>query len=438
MSRSPVASLARDRRAGVRRGIASVCTAHPVVIEAALLHGRETGAHVLIEATCNQVNQDGGYTGMTPAAFRRLVEGVAGRVGFDPGKLILGGDHLGPNPWKHLAPEEAMSRAELMVDAYARAGFAKLHLDTSMGCRGERAALPDEITAARAARLARVAEAAAADSLDRPVYVIGTEVPTPGGALEAIDHIETTAPDAALRTVAVHRDAFSAAGADAAFARTIGVVVQPGVEFGHANVVAYQRDKARGLSAVLARMPQFVFEAHSTDYQPVEALAALVEDGFAILKVGPWLTFALREALYGLDHIAQILAPAPAQESLPAAMEGLMLREPADWRQYYHGDADELRIQRHFSYSDRIRYYWPRPEAAAAVDRLMARLAGRTIPETLVSQYLPALYPAVARGVLKATPRDLQIAAIRRVLELYGEACRLVRRTPGAGSGSAR
>ncbi len=148
--------------AGTRVGITSVCTAHPLAIEAALLQGMADGTSVLIEATCNQVNQDGGYTGMTPAGFRDFVTGIAGQVGFDTSRLILGGDHLGPNPWKALPAEEALRKAETMIDAYARAGFTKLHLDTSMGCRGEAAALPDEVTAQRAARLAGVAEAAAA------------------------------------------------------------------------------------------------------------------------------------------------------------------------------------------------------------------------------------------------------------------------------------
>ncbi len=422
MTIARIADIARDRAAGVRRGIPSVCTAHPLAIEAAFVHGQENDRDVLIEATCNQVNQDGGYTGMTPADFRRFVEGIADRVGFDVGRLILGGDHLGPNPWKHLAPEDAMQRAEVMAHAYARAGFRKLHLDTSMGCRGENAALPDEVVASRAARLAAAAEKGAGDDPELPVYVIGTEVPVPGGASEAVDHLEVTAPEAALRTVAVHRSAFSAAGVTGAFDRAIGLVVQPGVEFGNADVVLYRRDKASDLAAVLAKLPQFVFEAHSTDYQRTEELSALVADGFAILKVGPWLTFALREALYGLDHIAQVLAPAPAEQSLAAAMEDLMLRAPADWQKYYHGGDDELRVQRHFSYSDRIRYYWPRPEARAAVDQLMSRLDGLTIPETLISQYLPALYPAVLRGTLRATPRNLQIASVRRVLDLYGKA----------------
>ena len=417
-------ALVRERLLGARSGITSVCTAHPVVIEAALLHGKAHDSHVLIEATCNQVNQEGGYTGMTPAAFRSFVEDIAGRAGFDPARLILGGDHLGPNPWKHLAPDDAMRRAEVMIDAYARAGFTKLHLDTSMGCAGETVALADETTAFRAAQLARVAETAVSGNATAPVYVIGTEVPVPGGALETLDQLEVTTPEAALKTVEVHRNAFAHAGVEAAFDRAVGVVVQPGVEFGNANLITYQRDKAKDLSATLVQMPQFVLEAHSTDYQPAEALQALVEDGFAILKVGPWLTFALREVLYGLDAIAQVLDPAPTAEGLPARMEQLMLREPGNWQKYYHGNADELRLQRHFSYSDRIRYYWPHSHAHAAVEHLLSRLDGKTIPETLISQHLAALYPSVVRGEVPARPKELQIAAVQRVLEAYHHACR--------------
>jgi tagatose-1,6-bisphosphate aldolase non-catalytic subunit AgaZ/GatZ len=44
------------------------------------LKALQPNTEVLIEATCNQVNQDGGYTGMTPADFRRFVEDIAARV----------------------------------------------------------------------------------------------------------------------------------------------------------------------------------------------------------------------------------------------------------------------------------------------------------------------------------------------------------------------
>ena len=416
-------ALVSERLTDGAAGVTSICTAHPMVIEAALLKGARSGRRVLIEATCNQVNQEGGYTGMTPADFRAFVESIAARAGFDPARLILGGDHLGPNPWKHLPVEQAMRRAQTMIDAYARAGFTKLHLDASMGCAGDAAALPDDVVAERAAQLAAAAEAAASSAAAAPVYIVGTEVPVPGGAQHALEALSVTRPEAARQTIEAHRKAFKARGLDGAFARVVGVVVQPGVEFASADVIAYQPDKARELVALLADIPGFVFEAHSTDYQPAAALNALVRDGFAILKVGPWLTFALREALYGLDAIAQVLRPAPPEESLPAAMEALMLSEPEDWRRYYGGDDDALRVQRHFSFSDRIRYYWPRPQARAAVDRLFARLGDRVIPEPLVSQYLGALYPAVAAGTLTARPRALAVAAVERVLDQYERAC---------------
>ena len=399
------------------RGIASICSAHPLVIEAALQRGKTEGAPVLIEATCNQVNQDGGYTGMRPADFRRFVESIAARIGFPREQLILGGDHLGPNPWKALPAEQAMAKAEAMVAEYVAAGFQKIHLDTSMGCAGEPAALVDEITATRAARLARVAE-------DRaelpPAYVIGTEVPPPGGATHVLGEIVVTEPGAAACTFAVHRDAFAAAGVADAIRRVIAIVVQPGVEFGNANVAVYRPERARNLSAALDRLPGLVFEAHSTDYQPAPALAALVADGFAILKVGPGLTFALREALYGLDSIAAVLSP--ADESLQQAMERIMLGNPAHWRAHYPGTADEQRVQRHFSYSDRIRYYWTDPKAISAVDRLFARLAGRDLPETLISQYLPRLYPLVVSGAIAPEPRAICLAAVDAALEPYSAA----------------
>jgi D-tagatose-bisphosphate aldolase class II non-catalytic subunit len=421
MSGTLLADLPRRHAKGERVGVTSVCSAHPLVIEAALRLGKADGTAVLIEATCNQVNQEGGYTGMTPADFRGFVEAIADDVGFSRGDLILGGDHLGPNPWKHLPPAEALARARTMVGAFVRAGFTKIHLDTSMGCAGESVALADEVTAERAADLAVAAEAAVdPEGFGLPVYVIGTEVPVPGGAFEALDHLQVTRPEAALETVEIHRRAFAARGLQSAFDRAIGVVVQPGVEFGNEEVVVYRPEKARALSAVLSAMPQFVFEAHSTDYQPPEALAALVRGGSAILKVGPGLTFALREALYGLDHVAAALDGGRAE--LQEAMEALMIEKPGHWQKYYHGDAGALRLQRHFSYSDRIRYYWPDPAAAAAVRRLQERLADRTIPETLVSQYLGALYPAVAAGRVAAEPSALLVAAVQRVLSIYRDA----------------
>jgi len=415
-----LANLPKRRAEGARAGIVSVCSAHPVVIHAALRHGLTHDDPVLIEATCNQVNQDGGYTGMTPADFRTFVETIADAVGFAKQRLLFGGDHLGPNPWKGLPAEQALAKSEVMIAAFVRAGFSKIHIDTSMGCLDEPVALNDHETAKRAVRLARAAEAARLPETPAPVYIIGTEVPIPGGATEALDHIEVTDAAAAKQTVAIHRAAFEAAGLDDAFSRVIGLVVQPGVEFGHDSVMIYAPDAARTLSQSLADLPGLVFEAHSTDYQPVTALSALVRDGFAILKVGPELTFALRQALYGLDHIARDLGL--SMGSLKDTVEKIMLDEPQHWKAYYSGDDKALHVQRHYSLSDRIRYYWPNPDIHAAVQRLLAALGDTTIPAPLIHQYLPFACNADAGLPVTASARDLLEQAVTCVLERYRRA----------------
>ncbi|MFK7889875.1 MAG: class II D-tagatose-bisphosphate aldolase, non-catalytic subunit, partial [Granulosicoccus sp.] len=322
----PLQAIPAAFHRGEHLGITSVCSAHPVVIEAALCLARDTGRPALIEATCNQVNQDGGYTGMTPLGFRQFVEGIAQTVGLDRASIILGGDHLGPNPWKSLPAEQAMTKAEAMIAAFAEAGFSKLHLDTSMGCSGEADVLTDEETAQRAARLAIVAEnhKSAVD----PVYVIGTEVPVPGGATHALDTLELTQPDAVAKTIAVHRNAFVAHNLEDAFDRVIALVVQPGVEFGHTDVVPFDTAEAQAISGTLRSYPSLVFEAHSTDYQSTEALTALVSMGFSVLKVGPWLTFVLREALYKLDAIADIIDSRAPTGQLMHTMETTMQAAP--------------------------------------------------------------------------------------------------------------
>src|SRR5262245_18843718 len=213
-----ILNLVARHKAGEPCGMFSVCSAHPLVIEATFLHARRTGAaFALIEATSNQVNQDGGYTGMKPAGFRDFVHRIADRAGLPRDRILLGGDHLGPNAWQALPAEEAMARAEVMVEDYVRAGFRKIHLDCSMSCADDPAALSDETIARRAARLCAVAERSQARAGgELPVYVIGTEVPVPGGAAEELGTLAVTTPDAARATIDTHRSIFAEAGLTAA------------------------------------------------------------------------------------------------------------------------------------------------------------------------------------------------------------------------------
>jgi D-tagatose-1,6-bisphosphate aldolase subunit GatZ/KbaZ len=409
-------------RAGGRRGIPSACSAHPLALEACVDQAVADGAPLLVEATCNQVNQDGGYTGMRPADFRASVAGLAAARGLPADRLVLGGDHLGPNPWRREPAEAAMAKAEELVRGYAAAGFAKIHLDASMACAGDPDPLPPELVARRAARLCRAAEAGAGGGRP-PVYVVGTEVPVPGGAHEAIDRLEVTRVADFSRTIEVHRAAFADAGLGAAWPRVLAVVVQPGVEFGSEQVVDFAPERARELAASIQGVEGLAFEAHSTDYQTEPALKALVECHFAILKVGPELTFALREALFALAAIEAEWVPAADRSGLRAALEAAMLADPSHWQGHHGGTPDEQRLARAYSLSDRCRYYWPVPAVATAVERLLANLARRPPPLALLSQYLPRQHDAVRAGRLAAEPRALVRAKVREVASRYARAC---------------
>ena len=125
---SAMLDLIRRHKSGVPVGIYSVCSAHPLVLEAALRLAQRTEGVALIEATSNQVNQDGGYTGMRPAAFRERVLDLASAVGLPHDRVLLGGDHLGPNCWQRLPASTALDKAGVMVTEYVAAGFRKITL----------------------------------------------------------------------------------------------------------------------------------------------------------------------------------------------------------------------------------------------------------------------------------------------------------------------
>ena len=420
-----IRNLIDRHKNGEAIGVTSVCSAHPLVIEATFAHAlRHDAPLVLIEATSNQVNQDGGYTGMAPADFRTFVEGIAARAGFPLDRLALGGDHLGPNAWTALTADEAMAKAAIMVADYVRAGFRKIHLDCSMSCADDPVPLPERTIAERAARLCRAAEDAyAGDPADAPVYVIGTEVPVPGGAAEDLDTLAVTTPEAVLATLDMHRALFRESGLESAWDRVIATVVQPGVEFDHMKVVDYRPDAATALSAAIAPVARIVFEAHSTDYQTAPALAALVRDHFAILKVGPGVTFALREALWALDAIERETVDAAGRANLRAVAIARMKAEPGNWKRYYHETGNALDLQLQYSLSDRIRYYWPDAEIAAAQTRLFANLRDQPVPLPLLSQHLPVAYAAVRAGHATLDPTDLVVAHIGATLDTYHGAC---------------
>ena len=422
------ARIAAHKHSG-HGGVVSVCSAHPDVIAAAATLAHEHQALLLIESTSNQVDQFGGYTGMTPAGFiayaQEIIERSAPYV-----ETVFGGDHLGPNVWQNRLAAEAMPLAEDLIRAYVAAGYDKIHLDCSMSCADDPVPLDDETVAQRAARLCRIAEDTRRDLGGTPlVYIIGTEVPVPGGAQETLHGIIPTTPDAARATYDTHRRIFAEHGlGNHVWNRVIGLVVQPGVEFDHHHVEDYQPARAQTLSAVADEFPHAVFEAHSTDYQTAPAFAQLVKDHFAILKVGPALTFAYREALYAINRAAQTLAL--NTPDVEAEAERVMLEKADNWQKYYSGSDSEQRLLRHYSLSDRIRYYWPEPALAQAVNALRSAFDNADIPLGLIHQYLPGAVDACRERGENLNSANLIRHHIQAALAPYYAACQTEETSP--------
>jgi D-tagatose-1,6-bisphosphate aldolase subunit GatZ/KbaZ len=296
-----------------------------------------------------------------------------------------------------------------------------------MACADDTSPLDDSVVARRAATLASRAEqeasARARASADIPVYVVGTEVPLPGGAHETLEVLTPTSADAARATLAAHENAFYAEGLKGAWNRVIALVVQPGVEFDLERVIDYDRSATGELRQVLDDHGRLVFEAHSTDYQTRANLRALVEDHWAVLKVGPALTFAMREALFALAAIENELVAEGERSELLSVVEHRMQEEPGYWEGYYPGGPAARHLLRRYSYSDRIRYYWAYPDVEDAQRRLFSNLAAREIPQPLLSQYLPRQYERVRHGGLESVPEALVFDRIRDTLQDYAVAC---------------
>ncbi|MDO6634583.1 D-tagatose-bisphosphate aldolase, class II, non-catalytic subunit [Pseudoalteromonas carrageenovora] len=414
--------IVQQNRAGGSRGIYSVCSAHRLVIEASMQQAKSDGSPLLVEATCNQVNHEGGYTGMTPSDFCKYVLDIAKEVGFSQEQLILGGDHLGPNPWTDLPAAQAMEAAKKMVADYVSAGFSKIHLDASMACADDVEPLADEVIAQRATILCAAGEAAVSDKNAAPMYIIGTEVPVPGGAQEDLHELATTNIDDLKQTIKTHKAKFSENGLQDAWDRVIGVVVQPGVEFDHAMVIGYQSEKAQTLSKTILDFDNLVYEAHSTDYQTETALTNLVNDHFAILKVGPGLTYAAREALFALSYIEQEWITNKPLSNLRQVLEERMLENPKNWAKYYTGTEQEQAFARKYSFSDRSRYYWADPIVDQSVQTLINNLTEQPAPMTLLSQFMPLQYAAFRAGQLNNDPLSLIRHWIQEVVSTYARA----------------
>ena len=254
---NPLLNIVKKQKEGKAVAIYSCCSSNAFVIEAAMETAKKQDSCVLIESTANQVDQNGGYSGMTPKDFFNFCHEKAKEAGLSSDRIFLGGDHLGPLTVANKPEAEAMEYAKTLVHDYVRAGFTKIHIDTSMKVADDdpNTRLSDETIARRGATLAKVCEEAYQELLQEnpeaihPVYIVGSEVPIPGGAQEENAGMQVTKPEDFKSTVATFEKAFDDMGIADAWNHVIAAVVQPGVEEKDAGCEEYDRERAKDLMA---------------------------------------------------------------------------------------------------------------------------------------------------------------------------------------------
>ena len=375
-----LADILQENRRGRAVGVFSICSANRFVLEAAMQRAQRDGSLLLIESTSNQVNQFGGYTGQTPAEFVSFVQNIAANIGFPAEKIVLGGDHLGPQVWRREGAPSAMQKAAELVRTCVMAGYTKIHLDASMHLAGDpgdpTAALAEEMVSERAADLCKAAEEAYSElpqNSPAPLYVIGTDVPIPGGEQADTHAPEPTCPEDVARTIQLTKRAFAARGLESAWERVIAVVVQPGVEFGDDEVFNYARKKRAICLTCRRGMARHLRGA----FNGLSGSGSFAADGprpFRDPKSRSMVDVRIPGGCVcagGNRGRVAWVSKRVAVSRVREALDDAMLANPEHWKNYYRGDDAALRFARKYSLSDRSRYYWTQPSVAEALHILL-------------------------------------------------------------------
>ena len=170
-----------ERETGVRRTIFAACPNSPAVISASIRAAKRNNAPIYFAATLNQIDCDGGYTGMTQAEFTRLIRFEVERVHFT-GPVIVAIDHGGP--WlkdrqrtEKWSVKDAMDGVKKSFEAAVLAGYDLIHVDPTVDINVPKGEIIDiRLVAARTVELiAHVENFRKQKGLPAISYEVGTE-----------------------------------------------------------------------------------------------------------------------------------------------------------------------------------------------------------------------------------------------------------------------
>tara|TARA_B100000767_G_C19718103_1_gene515916 strand:+ start:141 stop:1364 length:1224 start_codon:yes stop_codon:yes gene_type:complete len=326
------------------KSLPSFCTANFDVIESIFYYCLINKFPCLIECTSNQVNQDGGYTFTTPKLFVKKINKLRKKIKLNKSQLFLGGDHLGPLPWKNNTNKTALKKSIKLINNFLNEKFDKIHIDTSIKCKNDQL-INNEIIFDRTCKILN--SPIIKKKIDNKFLVIGTEVPLSGSDDDKKVIITS------MKKIKIEALKFQNLLVNLKLKKKIfGLVIEPGMKYMNSSIKKPIFTKFLNKKK-FSKANDFVFEAHSTDYQPKKILLNLVDNNFKFLKVGPELTYNYSRSLFFMNKIENKFFKNPTSDIKKNIL--LSMKEKNKyWKEYYDKNNDLLLLN---SKLDRSRYY---------------------------------------------------------------------------------
>ena len=331
-----------------KKSLPSFCTSNFDVLKVLMIFSKYHQLPTLIESTSNQVNQFGGYTGLKPLQFKQKVDKLCKSVKLPSKLLIIGGDHLGPLPWKNVNKKSAMKNAKILVKKCLNAKYKKIHIDTAIVCRDEKNIDRNIIVN----RCEEILKSLTKNDLKNVFIVVGTEVPFAGGG----DHLKPviTKLESIKKEYLLYSKIFKQK--KILKKKPFALVIDPGIGFNNLAITTTNLFGFRKKNS-FSKKNNFYFEAHSSDYQSRTDLKRLVENNFKFLKVGPELTYIYSKSIFKMQSIEKLIYTKKLSDIDSVLLSEMNINKKY-WKSYYKGPKKKIDFLLFNSYLDRSRYYW--------------------------------------------------------------------------------
>ena len=359
-----------QRETGVPRTIFAACPNSPTVIRAAMRAAKRNNAPIYFAATLNQIDCDGGYTGMTQEAFTRTVRFETERINFT-GPVIVAIDHGGP--WlkdrqrtEKWSVKDAMDGVKKSFEAAVLAGYDLIHVDPTVDINVPKGEIIDiHVVAARTVELIAHVEKFRKEKGIAPIsYEVGTEEVHGGLADEST--FDTFISD-------LKKGLLEAGLPDVWPCFIVGKV---GTDL---DTTLFDGEVAKRLTSKVRPLGSYIKGHYTDDVSNPEEYPLC---GMGAANVGPEFTMSEYRALCELEEVEKKLE-AEGRVAVLSRMKEVLLAEvhaSHRWEKWLHEDEKALDLpeltpeRQDWIVATCCRYIWQQPAPLAARTQLYANL----------------------------------------------------------------